>query len=284
MSADIPIDPMLLQQSEHLDTETPEHSVLDFISQIQVTASELRTTPSRSSSSGPEPDEDQHVNLDSSHAQHGIRRTRAEFEGEDYGNHIDAVEFGQCLKRQRNLTPDSESELARFTEATHLIQHTIFTYTLLLECRDHLSRLSWDSEYKVPGTLRVTLLDYAHSYILSPSIISYRSASNPANILGAMRRLNISQLPPDQETVAVVLSNSSRQGSHGVVQPCKDSDYHVHQCTPTVALYIRLAYIRFILVKFLGLKEDEFWTKVDSSMKEIREICKTRARSAMLTF
>ncbi|GBE85731.1 hypothetical protein SCP_0802530 [Sparassis crispa] len=117
-----------------------------------------------------------------------------------------------------------------------------------------------------------------------------------------MRRLNISQLPPDQETgrcgiIRTVLGKGLTEWRNHVKTQItmsikSDSICNItaltHTCIktcsarPTMALYIRLTYIirhlsssRFILVKFSGLKEDEFWTKVDSSTKEIRKKCKT---------
>ncbi|GBE87282.1 hypothetical protein SCP_1005290 [Sparassis crispa] len=290
LMANIPIDPVLLREEASVNPP----SVLDLITEIQANNSTAPATPP-SHASSPDPEEEDQAQEHLSEDQpHGTRRTREEYEGENtrYGERLDAVEFGQHLKRLRNLTPHSESELARFAESPHLLQHTMYTYGLLLECRDYLQKLSRDSEYKIPDTLRATLTDYAHTYILSPTIESYRKASNPGNILAAMRHLNIAQIPPEQETgrcaiiCTVVVKGLTEWRNHVKTQISISIDAKstirnlaalAHACIktcsvrPTIAMYIRLAYIRLIFVKFSGLKEDAFWNKVDSSMKEIRE-------------
>ncbi|GBE78718.1 hypothetical protein SCP_0116090 [Sparassis crispa] len=253
LMANIPIDPVLLREEASVNPP----SVLDLITEIQANNSTAPATPP-SHASSPDPEEEDQA--------------------------------------QEHLSKDQPHELARFAESPHLLQHTMYTYGLLLECRDYLQKLSRDSEYKIPDTLRATLMDYAHTYILSPTIESYRKASNPGNILAAMRHLNIAQIPPEQETGrcavihTVVAKGLTEWRNHVKTQISISIDAKstirnlaalAHACIktcsvhPTVAMYIRLAYIRLIFVKFSGLKEDAFWNKVDSSMKEIREQYRT---------
>ncbi|KAL6304494.1 hypothetical protein BKA93DRAFT_825669 [Sparassis latifolia] len=250
--ADIPIDPILLQ--EEASANPP--SVLDFITEIQANYSTVLATLCSHASSISRNEKDQAQERIPADQPHGTRQTRKEYEGE--GTHY-------------------EAELARFSEAPHLIQHTISTYRLLLECHDHLQKLSRDSKYKIPDTLRATLTDYAHTYILSPTIESYRKATNPGNILAAMRHLNITQISSEQETGwcgvirTVIIKDLTEWWNHVKTQIATSIDPKSNICNiaalahaciktcsarPTIATYIRLAYIRLIFVKFSGLKED----------------------------
>ncbi|GBE78940.1 hypothetical protein SCP_0201370 [Sparassis crispa] len=154
MASDAVIDPALLNEEP-----TRELSITDMIAEFQLTHPSLSP----------------HANAEySDESSPGLKQEPA----------LPQVEFGQVVKRQRNLSAESEAELAHFMEAPNMIQHFIFNYAVSLEYCDLFFRLSRDSEYQVLDMLKTTLLDYAHSYIFSPTIDSYQSPDNLNNVLG----------------------------------------------------------------------------------------------------
>ncbi|KAJ3870743.1 hypothetical protein F5051DRAFT_447208 [Lentinula edodes] len=152
-------------------------------------------------------------------------------------------------------------------------------------------------EYRIPETLKTTCKDYAWAYVLSPTILSYKSKSGPANVLAAMRQLNVSNLPPSSETgrvnvVLEVIKKGMTDACHNVKEkiissvknsasPYRDIAALTQACIgcskakPMAALFVRIAFLRWQVAQHPTSNMDKFWDKVDEALNKYRTEFKT---------
>ncbi|KAJ7940035.1 hypothetical protein B0H13DRAFT_2300100 [Mycena leptocephala] len=145
---------------------------------------------------------------------------------------------------------------------------------------------------ELQACLRKTCQDYAKCAVLSPNARNYRNIEDAttiqSNVLGAMRTLNIADLPPSRETGRCEVVSECIGGALTTkrYQVKKVSDQKIDIATltrscigtssakPTVALYHRIAFLPLISGKAAnseGVKQDSrddgFWVWVDKALE-----------------
>ncbi|KAJ3859038.1 hypothetical protein EV359DRAFT_68510 [Lentinula novae-zelandiae] len=176
-------------------------------------------------------------------------------------------------------------------------EHMAHVYLVVLENRDALRLLTLSQEYRIPETLKTTCKDYAWAYVLSPTILLYKSKSGPANVLAAMRQLNVSNLPPSSETgrvdvVLEVIKKGMTDAHHNVKEKItlsvknsaslyRDIAALTQACIgcskakPMAALFVRIAFLRWQVAQHPTSNMDKFWDKVDEALNKYRTEFKT---------
>ncbi|KAJ3846599.1 hypothetical protein EV368DRAFT_88761 [Lentinula lateritia] len=144
---------------------------------------------------------------------------------------------------------------------------------------------------------RTTCKDYAWAYVLSPTVLSYKSKSGPANILAAMQQLNVSNLLSSSETgrvdvVLEVIKKWMTDAHHNIKEkitssvknsasPYRDIAALTQACIgcskakPMAALFVCIAFLRWQVAQHPTSNMDKFWDKVDEALNKYRTEFKT---------
>ncbi|KAJ3783464.1 hypothetical protein GGU10DRAFT_377646 [Lentinula aff. detonsa] len=205
----------------------------------------------------------------------------------------------QTIKRQRLLSMASIRDYEEFENANSPQEHMALVMMVVLENRDALRLLTLSQEYRVPETLKATCKDYAAVFILSPSILRYKGKMGPANVLAAMRQLNVSSLPPASETgrcdlILELIKKGMTEAQFNLKEkitasvkdvdsPSRDIATLTRACIgtskakATAGLFIRIAFIRWQHVQTPTHVSDKFWDKVDEALAKYRTEFRTAA-------
>ncbi|KAJ6620124.1 hypothetical protein B0H10DRAFT_2216172 [Mycena sp. CBHHK59/15] len=215
------------------------------------------------------------------------------------------LEEGRAFKRHKNLSGQSDNDANTFLKAHLLSSNSIGLELVALQCRDMLHTIKADGEkkFKLSDTVSKTCQDYAHCALLSPQAKNYRNVRDqptiPAVIVGVMRALGISDLPPAMETGRVEvlmkflgksLTTKCYHIKHQIFSTLTGDKVDIATLTracigtsaavPTAALYQRIALLCSIAFEFKRSgkstteggddakddSKDKFWPEVDSQL------------------
>ncbi|KAJ7939127.1 hypothetical protein B0H13DRAFT_2300865 [Mycena leptocephala] len=235
------------------------------------------------------------------------------------------LEEGRALKRHKNLSGQSDNDAEIFLKARLLsstsnpMRHLYQIHIVGLQCRDmlHIIKADGDKKFKLTDIMMKTAQDYAHCAMLSPSAKNYRNIKEQptfaAVIVGVMRVLGISDLPPAMETgrVEVLLKFLSKALTgkryhikSQIVSSLKDkvdiatltrACIGTSPAAPTVAVYQRIALLRSIALELNKTgsstpdggdeskdeSKDKFWPEVDSQLAVYYQIMGPAERQVM---
>ncbi|KAE9385091.1 hypothetical protein BT96DRAFT_950089 [Gymnopus androsaceus JB14] len=205
----------------------------------------------------------------------------------------------RAIKRLCVISPDSVRDFEAFENAQSPPEHLAHVFLVGLENRDAFRLLTSSVDYRVPETLKTTCKDYAWVYILSPTIMQYKGKTGPANVLAAMRQLNVNNLPPPSETgrcdvIMEIIKKGMTDARHNIKEKITSSvknEAAAHRdiaaltraciatskAKPTAALFVRIAFLRWQFNQYPTCVTDKFWDKVDETLVKYRTEFNTAA-------
>ncbi|KAJ7920516.1 hypothetical protein B0H13DRAFT_2319419 [Mycena leptocephala] len=261
----------------------------------------------------------------------GTVRSRDDADGEEFPSRLAdpnapyTLEEGRAFKRHKNLSGQSDNDAEIFLKArllsstTHPTRHLYQLHIVGLQCRNmlHIIKADEDKKFKLTDITMKTSQDYAHCAVLSPSAKNYRNIKEQptiaAVIVGVMRALGISDLPPAMETgrVEVLIKYLSKALTakryhikSQIVSSIKDkvdiatltrACIGTSPAAPTVAVYQRIALLRSIAAESNKTgsptpeggddskdeSKDKFWPEVDSQLAVYYQIMGPAERQVM---
>ncbi|KAJ6615573.1 hypothetical protein B0H10DRAFT_2255722 [Mycena sp. CBHHK59/15] len=168
----------------------------------------------------------------------------------------------------------------------------------VLELLDIARRSEKAEQWVITAGLLKKINVYTQAFILSPQLSAYRGLCFAEHILKAMREANILDLPPEEETanVDLVLARIRTKATHyrnivkaaiqTSLEPKSDLEnianltdkvLHGTSVKATLQFYVRLAFIRWVMVEYPWLSEETFWLQVDEVIKTNSKKCTTKA-------
>ncbi|KAJ6611048.1 hypothetical protein B0H10DRAFT_2057884 [Mycena sp. CBHHK59/15] len=229
------------------------------------------------------------------------------------------LEEGRAFKRHKNLSGQSDNDAEIFLKTSNPMRHLYQIHIVGLQCRDmlHIIKADGDKKFKLTDITMKTAQDYAHCAVLSPSAKNYRNIKEQptiaAVIVGVMRALGISDLPPAMETgrVEVLLKFLSKALTakrylikSQIVSSLKDkvdiatltrACIGTSPAAPTAAVYQRIALLRSIALELNKTgsstpdggdeskdeSKDKFWPEVDSQLAVYYQVMGPAERQVM---
>ncbi|KZP29459.1 hypothetical protein FIBSPDRAFT_815986 [Athelia psychrophila] len=188
------------------------------------------------------------------------------------------------------MSAKSASDFESFMKASDVAEHMMILMATVLEVRDGLEAQKAVDEWRVPNQLKANIKVYSHAFVLSPLINSYRGKASES-LLEAMRELEIAEIPPTKETgqvkILITSISSTLTGQRNVLKTKISDSLKPESPTrniaalanavigksrikPTLQLYIRLAFIRFHVVNYPSIEDENFWIRVDQTMEDWR--------------
>ncbi|KAF7367439.1 hypothetical protein MSAN_00806600 [Mycena sanguinolenta] len=206
------------------------------------------------------------------------------------------VAFGNAVKHQVKLSEKSAVAFDQFLRLRTPEERNIVLFAHVLELLDISRRNERAEQFVISPTLGKKIRTYTLAFFLSPQLSAYRGPKASEHILNAMRDCKISELPPDSDTTSVqsVLSSIGERATHyrNVIKTTVASSLQHGSPLKNIAaltsklvqgstlkatsqLYIRLAFIRYIMVEYPWLNEETFWLKVDEVIAQNSKSCET---------
>ncbi|KAJ7575232.1 hypothetical protein C8J56DRAFT_1120116 [Mycena floridula] len=211
-----------------------------------------------------------------------------------------SLEDGRALKRQRNLSSESEADAEAFLLTTDPIERLFICLMASLRAGDLAFIIAKDNslKYELPKTVEDTAVDYAQCLILSPSITGYRAGDLAKRVLLTMTQLHVSDIPPSHETgrrnvltarigraltdarcqVKTMIRDSFAEGVKQDIAELTRACISGSKQSPTAALYTRIAFLRAVyketIIDFIGTTEakrkmvEKYWPNVDNRLKQ----------------
>ncbi|KAF7365643.1 hypothetical protein MVEN_00437900 [Mycena venus] len=206
--------------------------------------------------------------------------------------------FRNLIKRQVKLSDKSMVALDQFIQLRSTEEHDLFLFAHVLELLDITRKIERVDQWVISPTLSRKITTYSQVFMLSPQLSAYRGLKLPEHLLSGMRESNVAELPPDSDPVKVdlVVSKIGRQTTQAQnvtksavktsLEPGSELENIAElahklisgtKIKATVQLYIRLAFIRFVMASYPGLTDDAFWLQVDECLDKNSKQCETQA-------
>ncbi|KAJ7176871.1 hypothetical protein C8R46DRAFT_45701 [Mycena filopes] len=204
------------------------------------------------------------------------------------------VAFGSMVKSRFKFSDKSAVAFDQFMQLQGPEERNVVLFAQILELVDLVRKNEKADVWTIPSALMKKINVYTQALILSPELNAYRGLNMAEHILKAMRECNLPDVPPEAETadVDLVLSRIREKGTHWrnvlkslvktSLEPKSDLENIAalaHKLVQggtikaTLQLYVRLAFIRFIMVEYPWLTEETFWLKVDETIAENAKSC-----------
>ncbi|KAJ7259292.1 hypothetical protein C8J57DRAFT_1515365 [Mycena rebaudengoi] len=175
------------------------------------------------------------------------------------------VAFGRLVKRQTELTEQSTVAFDQFCALRTSDERQVMLFAHVLQMLDMARSNSRSSLWR-------KIHSYTQAFILSPTTTAYRGLNTAEHIVSAMRECGIKDLPPDEDTAAneLVLTETRNKATYfrNILKTKLKASTAKKSDTRNIAelaakLYQRLAFLRFCVVEYPALSEDEFWPKAE---------------------
>ncbi|KAF8070146.1 hypothetical protein FPV67DRAFT_1623661 [Lyophyllum atratum] len=211
---------------------------------------------------------------------------RAVYNGNPTLANNNLVNFGRMAKRQKRFSAESESDLDLFCSNPSAEERSAMLYAAVLETRDIVKQSQKIEQWQVSEGLKKSIRSYTQAHLLSPTTTSYRG-NGPEHILKAMRELNVRDLPPEKEvthvkailavikTTLTSFRNVVKDKIKASLEPdsptrnIADLTHAIVNNTPVKATaqhYIRIAFLRWHVLKYESLSDNEWWPRVDKTL------------------
>ncbi|KAJ7246687.1 hypothetical protein C8J57DRAFT_1523393 [Mycena rebaudengoi] len=195
------------------------------------------------------------------------------------------VAFGHLVKRQTELTEQSTVAFDQFCALRTSDERQVMLFAHVLQMLEMARSNSRSSLLRKIHT-------YTQAFILSPTTTAYRGLNTAEHIVSAMRECGIKDLPPDEDTAAneLVLTETCNKATYfrNILKTKLKASTAKKSDTRNIAelaakLYQRLAFLRFCVVEYPALSEDEFWPKVDGIIDSYRKKCNQAELNMLFT-
>ncbi|EIW77679.1 hypothetical protein CONPUDRAFT_156867 [Coniophora puteana RWD-64-598 SS2] len=203
------------------------------------------------------------------------------------------IQLGNTLKSGFKLSAQAERDFDAWCKSP-TYQHQLTLLCLFILSRDQAAPQVDPGLWKPSNALLVDIKTYARAFVLCPSVSHYLGNS-AKYVLDAMRSLRVTSVPPEHENFQITSSQSAistklthvRSRLKGIVGSCSElgsehaniADFAVQaqalckRTKITVAMYIRLAFLRWVYNSYPQSKGDTYWQKVDECLKDMSKKC-----------
>ncbi|KAJ7060119.1 hypothetical protein C8F01DRAFT_1294574 [Mycena amicta] len=194
------------------------------------------------------------------------------------------------LKRQYGVQGQAATYLDQFCQPMFLEERLAMLFAFVLRVESNQAGALATESYKLSAELQSLLLAYALAYLVCPQAAACRGLDTAVHIADAMRESYPSMLPAadDQLRMPVVvtcINNKLTYHRNIIKSKLKTSCEKGHDvaelayslvgktitaCKPTLQVYLRAAFLRFLYTHYGQLEGDLFWLKADTVLAEMR--------------
>ncbi|KAF4568557.1 hypothetical protein EYR40_010034 [Pleurotus pulmonarius] len=207
----------------------------------------------------------------------------------------------KIIKRRKKLSNEANSKLDTYAQMTLPEERAALLFAEVVEIVDIMKSTAQHrvEEWKISENLKKSITTFAKGIILSPTITMYRGNGPAEKVLRAMQALGIRDLPnPDdianlQKVLAEVrhqLTIARNQVKTRIHESLEEDSLTRNvgdlamlltagtSVQPTLQFLIRLAFLRWHAISFADLEENQWWPRVDGTLKTWRTTCDTELK------
>ncbi|KAJ7714447.1 hypothetical protein B0H16DRAFT_1742641 [Mycena metata] len=176
-------------------------------------------------------------------------------------------------------------------------EHNVMLFGHLLELLDIARKNEKADQWTIGSVLSRKINSYTQAFILCAQLRAYRGLHLGEHVVKSMRDSNVLDFPPEEESTNIerVLTKVSTKATHyrnilkaqvkTSLEPKSDLEnianladklLHGTSMKHTPQFYLRLTFIRWVMVQYPWLTEETFWIQVDETIKKNSQECKTK--------
>ncbi|KAJ7044425.1 hypothetical protein C8F04DRAFT_1174855 [Mycena alexandri] len=180
------------------------------------------------------------------------------------------VAFGGMLKPQLKLTEKSMVVFDQFIRLRSGDEHNVMLFGHLLELLDIARKNEKADQWTIGSVLSRKINSYTQAFIPCPQLRAYRGLHLGEHVVSTKATHYRNILKAQVKTLLEPKSDPKN------IANLADKLLHGTSMKHTLQFYLRLAFIRWVVVQYPWLTEETFWIQVDQAIKKKSQECKTK--------